>query len=100
MAMPLVQSMKKPLPVLLSLLGLGILVVGIFAYRSAYGPSRQSELDKYTVMATESPLEVEIKASGTVQPKQTVNISPKAPGRLVRLFVEQGDVVKKAIALR
>ncbi|WP_420826675.1 efflux RND transporter periplasmic adaptor subunit [Synechocystis salina] len=95
MAMPLVQSMKKPLPILLGLLGLGILVVGIFAYRSAYGPSRQSELDKYTVMATESPLEVEIKASGTVQPQQTVNISPKAPGRLLRLFVEQGDVVKK-----
>lgn len=93
--MPIAQPFKKPLPWLLSLLGIGIVVVGIFSYRLAYGPPKESALDKYTVEATAETLAVEIKASGTVQPQQTVNISPKSPGRLLQLFVEQGDIVKK-----
>ena len=50
-------------------------------------------MEKLTVPAVSENLKVEIRASGTVQPIQTVNISPKTPGRLLQLFVEQGDVV-------
>lgn len=95
MVMPLSPAVKKPLPLLLGLLGIGVVVVGIVSYRLAYGPSPPSQLEKYTVAATTETLAVEIKASGTVQPQQTVNISPKSPGRLVQLLVEQGDVVQK-----
>ena len=38
---------------------------------------------------------VEIQASGTVEPIQSVNISPKNPGRIAKLLVEQGSLVKK-----
>jgi HlyD family secretion protein len=95
MVMPLSPSLKNPLPIILALLGVGVVGVGILTYRLAYAPSTDQTLDKYTVVASENTLAVEIKASGTVQPHQTVNISPKNPGRLLKLFVEQGDMVKQ-----
>ncbi|MGH2413974.1 MAG: efflux RND transporter periplasmic adaptor subunit [Microcystaceae cyanobacterium] len=58
-------------------------------------PNQESELAQLTEPATQETLRVEIKASGTVEPIQSVNISPKNPGRLVRLLVEQGDRVKQ-----
>lgn len=93
--MPLSPSLKNPLPIILALLGAGLVGVGILTYRLAFTPNGDQGLDQYTVRASENTLAVEIKASGTVQPQQTVNISPKSPGRLVRLLVEQGDAVKQ-----
>jgi HlyD family secretion protein len=94
--MPLSASLKKnPLPIILALLGAGVVGVGILTYRLAFTPGTDQTLEEYTVVASESTLAVEIEASGTVQPQQTVNISPKTPGRLLKLFVEQGDVVKQ-----
>lgn len=52
------------------------------------------DLSKYTVLAqAEQNLIMRITASGTVVPIRTVNLSPKAAGRLDQLFVEQGDRV-------
>ncbi len=95
MFLPLSRHLKRPLPILLSALGLGIVLVGGFIYFSVRSPSEKSELEKYTVVADVETLTVEIKANGTLQPVQSVNISPKTPGRLVKLLVEQGDVVKQ-----
>jgi HlyD family secretion protein len=96
MVMPLSPSLKKnPLPIILALLGAGLVGVGILTYRLAFAPTGDQTLDKYTVVASENTLAMEIEASGTVQPQQTVNISPKTPGRLLKLLVEQGDVVKQ-----
>ncbi len=39
-------------------------------------------------------LNVEIEASGRIEPIKSVNVSPKEPGRLVKLLVEQGDRVR------
>ncbi|MFM7439817.1 MAG: HlyD family secretion protein, partial [Snowella sp.] len=78
---------------MLTLLGVGVLVVGGMTYRLVMNPKTSIDLEKLTVPAVSENLKVEIKASGTVQPVQTVNISPKTPGRLLQLFVEQGDVV-------
>lgn len=73
----------------------GLLAVGFISYRTIRTPSPSVELAKLTVPATREDLSVEIKASGTVEPIQSVNISPKNPGRLVRLMVEQGMPVKQ-----
>ncbi|BFM40619.1 efflux RND transporter periplasmic adaptor subunit [Synechocystis sp. LKSZ1] len=86
---------KRPLPLLLGLLGVGIIAVGGFTYRLMQAPRQETELEKYTVLVQRENLAVEIKANGTVQPIQTVNISPKTPGRLVQLLVEQGDQVQQ-----
>ncbi|PZV22943.1 MAG: efflux transporter periplasmic adaptor subunit [Snowella sp.] len=93
MHIPLLGKMKNPFPFVLTLLGVGVLVVGGMTYRLVMNPKTSIDLEKLTVPAVSENLKVEIKASGTVQPVQTVNISPKTPGRLLQLFVEQGDVV-------
>jgi HlyD family secretion protein len=47
-----------------------------------------------TIPVEESALTVRITASGTVEPVQTVNISPKTSGILEALYVNQGDRVE------
>ena len=83
MQIPLLDKMKNPLPLILGALGAGLLVVGFLTFRMVQPSSSALDLEKYTVTATQETLAVEIKASGTVQPVQTVNISPKTPGRLM-----------------
>jgi HlyD family secretion protein len=95
MQIPLLDKMKNPLPMILGALGAGLLVVGFLTFRMVQPSGSTLDLEKYTVTATQETLAVEIKASGTVQPVQTVNISPKTPGRLMQLFVEQGDRVHR-----
>nr|WP_254657986.1 efflux RND transporter periplasmic adaptor subunit [Pleurocapsa sp. PCC 7327] len=73
----------------------GILVVGLMTYRMVETPSSEQLLDKLTVPTTRETLAAEIEASGTVEPITSVNISPKNPGRLVELRVDQGMRVKR-----
>jgi HlyD family secretion protein len=47
-----------------------------------------------TVPVEAQDLTVRITSSGTVQPVQRVNLSPKGSGRIAELFVEQGDRVE------
>lgn len=47
-----------------------------------------------TVPVEAQNLTVRITSSGTVQPVQRVNLSPKGSGRIAELFVEQGDKVE------
>ncbi len=87
---------SNPLPWIFGTMIGGVLLVAVFAYSSVNrnnSPSRV--IDKYTVPITRTTINVEIQASGTVEPIQSVNISPKNPGRLERLLVDQGVIVKK-----
>lgn len=73
----------------------GVVFLGWLTYRMVESPSQTQELEKLTVPAVRETLGVEITANGTVEPIQSVNISPKNPGRLVRLLVDQGMQVKQ-----
>jgi HlyD family secretion protein len=95
MELPLVGKINRPLPWILGLMTGSLLLLGWFTYRMLEKPSPVADLEKLTVVAQRESLGVEIKANGTVQPVQTVNISPKNSGRLVRLLVEQGMTVKQ-----
>jgi len=86
---------NRPLFWILGLMATGFLAVGIISYRLTQTPSAEIELEKLTVPVTREDLALEIKASGTVEPIQSVNISPKNPGQLVQLRVDQGMRVKK-----
>jgi HlyD family secretion protein len=58
-------------------------------------PTRSDEnLERLLATVTRTDLQVEITATGTVQPLKTVNLSPKTAGTLVELLVEQGDRVE------
>lgn len=74
----------------------GVILLGFMTYFMVNRPTVESKLDNITVPVEEQNLEVEIKASGKVEPILSVNISPKNPGRLTKLLVEQGQYVKKA----
>lgn len=80
--------------ILVSLVG-GIAALSFAIYRIVESPTPQSELDKITEVAQLETLTVEIEASGRVEPIDRVNISPKSPGRLVQLLVQQGQIVQQ-----
>ena len=86
---------SRPLPWILAVMTGGLLLVGGLTYRMATTPVSQSKLEKMTVKAQRESLAVDIEASGVVEPIESVNISPKNPGRLVQLRVEQGMRVKE-----
>ncbi len=89
------SKLNRPLPWILALMTGGILLVGGLTYKIAKTPVVESEIEKMTVIAQRETLAVEIETSGVVEPIESVNISPKNPGRLVELRVEQGMKVKQ-----
>lgn len=87
---------NNPLPWIFGIMIGGIILIGGFAYISVNRTnSTTTVLDKYTVPITRQTINLEIQASGTVEPIQNVNISPKNPGIIERLLVDQGVIVKK-----
>ncbi len=58
--------------------------------RAVFSPS----LSDLTVPVQTQALTIRVEASGTVEPIETVNLSPENRGRLVALYVDQGDEVK------
>ncbi|MDJ0509559.1 MAG: efflux RND transporter periplasmic adaptor subunit [Crocosphaera sp.] len=95
MQIPMSSKLNHPLPWILAMMTGGLLLVGGLTYRMATTPLTQSEIDKITVVAKRETLAVDIEASAVVEPIESVNISPKNPGRLVELRVEQGMTVKQ-----
>ncbi|MFM2027717.1 MAG: hypothetical protein RLZZ339_2434 [Cyanobacteriota bacterium] len=99
MAITVLGKSNRPLFWIFGLMASGFLAVGVVSYRLLQTPPPALELAKMTVPAQRETLAVEIKASGRVEPIQSVNISPKNPGRLVRLLVDQGMIVKRGQTL-
>ncbi|MEM1309408.1 MAG: efflux RND transporter periplasmic adaptor subunit [Cyanobacteria bacterium P01_H01_bin.153] len=92
MQVPGIGKVRRPIPWLVG--GLAVLTVGLGAI-ALFIRSREPDFDleALTVPVESTTLTVRITASGTVEPLQTVNLSPKASGILEELLVEQGDVV-------
>lgn len=87
--------MRNPLPVLLAVMTGGVLSIGLMTLKLTEKPTEQSQIENLTVVANQETLPVEIEANGIVKPVERVNISPKTAGRLERLLVDQGMIVKK-----
>jgi HlyD family secretion protein len=77
------------------LIALGILVVlgGIVYANFAFKRTKGVEITVERIQRRD--LEAIVSASGTVQPKQSVDISADTMGRVVNLAVNEGDIVKK-----
>ena len=84
------RSAVLAIAILVLLGALGANVLRRSRLRAASGPS----LSDLTAPAQTQALTIRVEASGAVEPIETVNLSPEDPGRLVALFVEQGDQVK------
>lgn len=86
------KSHNKPL--IFSILTASLILFGATTYLiSRQSNSQVQKIEELTVPVTQDNLIVKITASGKVEPIRNVNVSPKNPGRLVKLLVEQGDKV-------
>ncbi|MEO0947352.1 MAG: efflux RND transporter periplasmic adaptor subunit [Cyanobacteria bacterium J06641_5] len=92
MKLSLARPADNPLPWLVgAAVVVGVVVaVPLVAWRAT---QPKYDLNELTVTVAEQELTARIKASGTVVPVKTVNISPKTSGRLAELQVNQGDRV-------
>lgn len=95
MEIPLYGKIKRPLPWILGLITGSFILLGSTIYFIVQNSDSRSELEELTVPVEQQDLTVQIKASGSVEPIRSVNISPKNPGRLAKLLVEQGNLVKQ-----
>ena len=93
MHIPMVGKVRHPLPWVLSLMALGLIGAGTIAFVVNRNRGPAYDVNALTVPVEATALTVRITASGTVEPVQTVNLSPKASGILEQLLVEQGDRV-------
>lgn len=93
--MQITKSKSKTNSWLLPVAIAGLVAVGAIATFSLTQNQRKQNISELTVPVKSESLNLRIRASGIVQPIQTVNLSPKVAGQLVQLFVEQGDRISK-----
>lgn len=86
---------KKILLLLAAFAG-GVLLVGLPIHQvlGDRPKLKDEELAALTVPVEVENLAVRVEANGIIEPIQSVNVSPKTPGRLLKLLVEQGQEVK------
>jgi HlyD family secretion protein len=93
---PIIGKVKPLSGWLIGLLAAGVLVAGTSTvYTLNNKGTHKEDITQLTVPVEAKNITVRITASGKVQPIQNVNISPKNPGTLTQLYVEQGDQVEK-----
>jgi len=92
---PVFGKVKNPFRWLIGLMAAGVVVVGATTtYTFVNQGTRKEDITQLTVPVEAKNVTLRITASGKVVPVQTVNISPKNPGTLTQLYVEQGDRVQ------
>ncbi|WP_375503832.1 efflux RND transporter periplasmic adaptor subunit [uncultured Nostoc sp.] len=91
---PVVGKVKYPLRWLMGLIAGGVLVVGTTTY-TLVNQGTKEDIAQLTVPVAAKNVTLRITASGKVVPVQSVNISPKNPGVLSQLYVEQGDRIQQ-----
>jgi HlyD family secretion protein len=95
MEFPIIGKVKNPAPWIIGAIAASILAIGGTTYFALNRSKPAVNLEKLTVQVKAQTLRLQITASGTVVPVQTVNLSPKTSGRLSKLYVEQGDRVQQ-----
>jgi HlyD family secretion protein len=82
------------------LISIPMLGIGYLAYHQfVVVPQQQAALKVQTALVQRGNLAIEISANGTVQPEQSVNVSPKTAGILKQLLVKEGDAVQQGQVL-
>ncbi|MDJ0743625.1 MAG: efflux RND transporter periplasmic adaptor subunit [Xenococcaceae cyanobacterium MO_167.B27] len=99
MQLSLFDQKRRNNPWIFGILAASMIFIGSTAYLIRQQSGSFEQLEELTVPVTQDDLTVRISASGTVEPIKSVNVSPKNPGRLVTLLVEQGDEVSEGQTL-
>jgi len=93
MQLPLIGKIRPPAPWVLGLIAAGLVGTGAASFLVIRQQAAAPDISTLTVPVESEAVTIRITASGTVQPVQTVNLSPKETGLLAELYVEQGDRV-------
>ncbi|BAY18680.1 secretion protein HlyD [Anabaenopsis circularis NIES-21] len=93
---PVIGKVYHPFRWLIGLIATGAVVVGVTTTTNIVNRSAgEQDITQLTVPVEAKNVTLKITASGKVVPIQSVNISPKNPGVLAELYVEQGDRVEQ-----
>ncbi|MEJ6487410.1 efflux RND transporter periplasmic adaptor subunit [Nostoc punctiforme UO1] len=92
---PVIGKVKYPFRWLMGLITGGVLVVGTVTTYTLVNQGTKEDIAQLTVPVAAKNVTLRITASGKVVPVQSVNISPKNPGVLSQLYVEQGDRIQQ-----
>ncbi|MHC5615636.1 MAG: efflux RND transporter periplasmic adaptor subunit [Nostoc sp.] len=92
---PVIGKVKYPLRWLMGLMAGSTLVVGTVTAYTLVNQGRKEDITQLTVPVAAQNVTLRITASGKVVPVKSVNISPKNPGVLSQLYVEQGDRIRQ-----
>ncbi|HEY9846576.1 MAG TPA: efflux RND transporter periplasmic adaptor subunit, partial [Candidatus Caenarcaniphilales bacterium] len=95
MQLPLIGKVEQPRRWMIGLAAASALILAAATYFIVERTKPSINLSELTVPVQSQDLTVRITASGSVVPVQSVNLSPKAAGRLAQLYVEQGDRVQQ-----
>ena len=76
-----------------------VLVAVLIAAGWKYHGKSSAEADSGTVTAERGDIELHFMDSGELTPKIYVDVAPKVSGRVIELFVEEGDRVRKGSKL-
>jgi HlyD family secretion protein len=93
------KILKHPLFWLFIILMVGGVAFGRNAYIKQENIKLKNTLEEITVVVEKENFGVKVQGSGTVEPIKSVNVSPKNPGILNQLLVEQGDFVNQGQVL-
>ncbi len=92
---PVIGKVKRLPRWLGALLAAGIVIVGATTtYVVVNRANNKLDIAELTVPVEDKNVTLLLNASGKVVPVQSVNISPKNPGTVTQLYVEQGDKVR------
>lgn len=92
---PVIGKVKYPFRWLMGLITGGVLVVGTLTTYTLMNQGNKEDITQLTVPVAAKNVTLRITASGKVVPVQSVNISPKNPGVLSQLYVQQGDRIQQ-----
>ncbi|MBW4540630.1 MAG: efflux RND transporter periplasmic adaptor subunit [Myxacorys chilensis ATA2-1-KO14] len=95
MHLPFIGKTRKPAPWLVGLVAAGAIAIPGAGFLIARNLAPRQDVRTATAPVEAKTVTVRIAASGEVIPYQTVNLSPKAAGRIVQLLVDQGDRVEQ-----
>jgi HlyD family secretion protein len=71
----------------------GLAAFGAWQWQRNGDQKRQQAVERETAAVVRQDITVKVSATGVIRPVAPVNISPKQPGRIQQLLVEQGDRV-------
>ncbi|MCA1993213.1 MAG: efflux RND transporter periplasmic adaptor subunit [Coleofasciculus sp. S288] len=95
MQIPMFRNVNRSAPWLVALLAIGVVGTATTAYLKVQTTTSQTEIAELTIPVVSKNLTVQIKGNGVVQAVQRTNLSPKNPGQVVQLHVDEGDWVKQ-----